>query len=191
MSTCGHSFSESAGPVHCLIGLAVLVDFFFNSLVVGVPCSLIFYCFRCLLISDWLLSSFWLCEEAKGLYLHLHLDWNAITAYLYRDNKSSFLLEFKLKVAPKSLMFSGPTSYYVACYNLSLSSTKVLDRGGKSVTLCLISGLIPSSSTPPSKLPYKANTLHFLSGKLGNFLMSYFHFQASVPFGKKKCTFRS
>ena len=66
-------FSEWARAV-CLINLVVLVDFFFNSLE-----------FRAdwfsgasgfLLISDWLLFSFWLCEEAKGFYLHLHLGWN-------------------------------------------------------------------------------------------------------------------
>ena len=39
-SCCG--FSESAGLVCRLTGLVFLVDFFFNSLVVGVPCSLIF-----------------------------------------------------------------------------------------------------------------------------------------------------
>ena len=31
----------------------------------------------CLLILDWLLSSFCLCEEAKGFYLYLHLGWNS------------------------------------------------------------------------------------------------------------------
>ena len=31
--------------VHCLTGLVVLVDFYFNSLIVGVPCSLIFWHF--------------------------------------------------------------------------------------------------------------------------------------------------
>ena len=36
-----------------LTGLVVLVDFFFNSLVVGIPCSLIFWCF-------WLFIDFWL-----------------------------------------------------------------------------------------------------------------------------------
>ena len=30
-----------------------------------------------LLILDWLLSSFWLCEEAKGFYLPLHLGQNS------------------------------------------------------------------------------------------------------------------
>ena len=35
--------------------------------------------FGCLLISDWLLSSFWLCEEPQGLYLHLHLGQNSLT----------------------------------------------------------------------------------------------------------------
>ena len=40
---CG--FSEPAHVVRCLTGLVVLVGFFFNSLVVGVPCSLIFWRF--------------------------------------------------------------------------------------------------------------------------------------------------
>ena len=31
----------------------------------------------CLLILDWLLFSFWLCEEVKGFYLHLHLGRNS------------------------------------------------------------------------------------------------------------------
>ena len=30
----------------------------------------------CLLILGWLVSSFWLCEEAKGFYLCLHLGWS-------------------------------------------------------------------------------------------------------------------
>ena len=38
-------FSELAHRVQCLIGLVVLIDFFFNSFVVGVPCSLIFWRF--------------------------------------------------------------------------------------------------------------------------------------------------
>ena len=38
-------FSESAFVVHCLTGLVILVDLFFNSLVVGVPCSFIFWLF--------------------------------------------------------------------------------------------------------------------------------------------------
>ena len=28
------------------------------------------------LILDWLFSLFWLCEEVKGFYLHLHLGQN-------------------------------------------------------------------------------------------------------------------
>ena len=34
--------------------------------------------FGCLLILDWLLSSFWLFEEVKGLYLHPHLGQNSL-----------------------------------------------------------------------------------------------------------------
>ena len=65
-----------------LIHLVVLVDFF----------SLIFWLSEfqavwfsgtsgCLLILDWLLSSFWLCKEAKGFYLHVHLGWNFVAAF--------------------------------------------------------------------------------------------------------------
>ena len=36
----------------------------------------------CLLILDWLLSSFWLCEEVKGFYLHVHLGWNFIVVLI-------------------------------------------------------------------------------------------------------------
>ena len=59
-----------------LPGLVVLVDFFFNSFFVGVPCNLIFWHF-------WLLSSFWLCEEAKGFYLCLHLGWNSFFFFFF------------------------------------------------------------------------------------------------------------
>ena len=37
--------AQSAALPQVLTGLVVLVDFFFNSLVVGVPCSLIFWNF--------------------------------------------------------------------------------------------------------------------------------------------------
>ena len=53
-----------------------LGECFFNSLVVGLPCSLIFWEFWWFLFLDWLLSFFWLCEEGKHLYLHLHLVQN-------------------------------------------------------------------------------------------------------------------
>ena len=46
--------------------------FFFNSLVVGLPFSLIF-CQFCLFFVFKLLSFFWLCEEAQCVYLRLHL----------------------------------------------------------------------------------------------------------------------
>ena len=59
-----------------LTGLVVLVDFFFNSLVVGVPWSLIFWRFwfidfRLVVILPLVV------REAKGFYLHLHLGWNS------------------------------------------------------------------------------------------------------------------
>ena len=47
--------------------------FFFNSLVVRLPYSLIFCHFWLYLFLNLLLSFFWLCEEAKSIYLCLHL----------------------------------------------------------------------------------------------------------------------
>ena len=44
--------------------------FFFNSLVVRLPYSLIFWLF---FVFKLFLSFFWLCEEAQCVYLHLHL----------------------------------------------------------------------------------------------------------------------
>ena len=53
--------------------------FFFISLVVGVPYSLIFWQFW--LFLNLLLSFFWLCEEAQCVYLCLHLP--IIMVYLH------------------------------------------------------------------------------------------------------------
>ena len=47
--------------------------FFFNSLVVGLPYNLIFIRFWLILFLNLFLSFFWLWEEAKCIYLHLHL----------------------------------------------------------------------------------------------------------------------
>ena len=56
-----------------------LDESFFNSLVVGLPYSLILggssSCFLCL---NWLLSFSGLCKEAKRIYLHLHLGQNSL-----------------------------------------------------------------------------------------------------------------
>ena len=46
---------------------------FFNSLVVGLPYSLIFCQFWLFFVFKLLLSFFWLCEEAQCVYLCLHL----------------------------------------------------------------------------------------------------------------------
>ena len=51
-----------------------LGECFFNSLVIRVPCNLVFWKFWSLLFLNWLLSFFWLCEEANHVYLQLHLD---------------------------------------------------------------------------------------------------------------------
>ena len=50
--------------------------FFFNSLVVGLPYSSIFWKFWLFFFLN-LLLSFWLCEEAKCIYLHLCLGWKS------------------------------------------------------------------------------------------------------------------
>ena len=54
--------------------------FFFNSLAVRLPCSLIFWHFWLFLIYylfNCLLSFFWLCEQAQCVYLCLHLGWKS------------------------------------------------------------------------------------------------------------------
>ena len=48
--------------------------FFFISLVVGLPYSLIFWQFWLFLFLNLLLSFFWLCEEAKCDHLRLYLE---------------------------------------------------------------------------------------------------------------------
>ena len=47
--------------------------FFFISLVVGLPGSLIFCQFWLFFVFELLLSFFWLCKEAQCVYLRLHL----------------------------------------------------------------------------------------------------------------------
>ena len=49
--------------------------FFFNSFIVRLPYSSIFWQFWLFLFLN-LLLSFWLCKEAKCIYLHLRLGWN-------------------------------------------------------------------------------------------------------------------
>ena len=49
--------------------------FFFISLVVGLPYSLIFCHFWLFFVYKLLLSFFWLCEVAQCVYLCLHLGW--------------------------------------------------------------------------------------------------------------------
>ena len=50
----------------------------------------------CLLILDWLLSSFWLYEEAKGFYLHLHLGQN-FGKFTQKGKKKAFSIVDFLK----------------------------------------------------------------------------------------------
>ena len=51
--------------------------FFFISLVVGLPYSLIFCQFFLVFVFKLLLSFFWLCQEAQCVYLRLHLGWKS------------------------------------------------------------------------------------------------------------------
>ena len=53
--------------------------FFFISLVVGLPYSLIFCQFWLFFVFKLLLSFVWLCEEAQCVYLCLHLGWKSPT----------------------------------------------------------------------------------------------------------------
>ena len=59
--------------------------FFFNSLVVGLPYSSIFWQSGYFLFLNLLLSFFWLCEEAKYIYLHLHLGQKPVFYILILD----------------------------------------------------------------------------------------------------------
>ena len=52
--------------------------FFFISLVVGLPYSSIFCQFWLFFVFKLLLSFFWLFEEARGVYLCLHLGWKSL-----------------------------------------------------------------------------------------------------------------
>ena len=92
----------------CLFSLVVLLDCFFNSVVVGAPCSLIFWHFWFI---DFRLSSFWLCEEAKGFYLHLHLGRNSPVNFFVVIICAFAVISNKLLYNPKSLrvtpMFSS------------------------------------------------------------------------------------
>ena len=65
--SCPHWLPVSAPPT----GLDEC--FFFISLVVGLPCGLIFCQFWLAFVFKLLLSFFWLCEKAQCVYLHLHL----------------------------------------------------------------------------------------------------------------------
>ena len=53
-----------------------LDECFFISLVVRIPCSLIFWQFWLVLFLNWLLHFFWLCEKVKHFYLYYNLGWN-------------------------------------------------------------------------------------------------------------------
>ena len=88
---CGTAWSPSCclakSPLHpgCQSLPLLLVwmnqSFFFNSLAVGLPYSLIFWQFWLFfLFLNLLLSFFWLCEEAKCVYLCLHLGWKSLEA---------------------------------------------------------------------------------------------------------------
>ena len=69
--------------------------FFFNSLVVGLPYSLIFcqfWLFFLFCFLNSLLSFFWLCEEAQCVYLHLHLSWKSVLLIFFQLVWLLFLL---------------------------------------------------------------------------------------------------
>ena len=66
----------------------------------------------CLLILDWLLSSFWLCKEAKGFYLCLHLGWNFITHNLKDEKAGTWLggsVDWSIITCTKRLWVWFPT----------------------------------------------------------------------------------
>ena len=65
--------------------------FFFRSLVVGLPCSLIFLSVLVVFVFKLLLSFFWLCEEAQCVYIHLHLGWKSCSCLAFRFTFRWFL----------------------------------------------------------------------------------------------------
>ena len=56
---------------------------FFNSLVVGLPYSLIFRQFWLVFVSKLLLSFFWLCEKTQCVYLRLHLGQKSCSCQIF------------------------------------------------------------------------------------------------------------
>ena len=71
-------------PAACLHASYWSGESFFNSLVVRVPCNLIFWHVWLFIDFRLLLSSFWLCEEAKGFFLHLHLGPNCCCCIFFK-----------------------------------------------------------------------------------------------------------
>ena len=61
--------------------------FFFKSLVVGLPYSLIFCQFWMFFVFKFVVSFFWLCEEAQCVYLRLHLGWKSCS-YVLKESLS-------------------------------------------------------------------------------------------------------
>ena len=57
--------------------------FFFISLVVGLPFSLIFCQFSLIFVFKLLLSFIWLCKEAQCVYLCLHLGWKYFINFFF------------------------------------------------------------------------------------------------------------
>ena len=62
--------------------------FFFNSLVVELPYSLIFCQFWLFFVFKFFVVLFWLCEEAQCVYLRLHLGWKSVHLFCSLDSAS-------------------------------------------------------------------------------------------------------
>ena len=81
---CSESFPPPTRMLISTLPTGLDECFFLISLVVGLPYSLIFCQFWWLFVFK-LLFSFWLCEEAQCVYLHLHLDWKSLNRSLLVD----------------------------------------------------------------------------------------------------------
>ena len=130
-TTCSTSHCLAASPLHpgCPSLPFCWSDecFFFTSFVVGLPYSSIFWQFwgllLLLLFLNLLLSFFWLCKEAKCIYLHLHLGWkylsfpsNNVSYLSWLTNKINLELGgdyFKCEYWPKEI------TYVKICLNFS------------------------------------------------------------------------
>ena len=113
---CPNSLAAAlTGVLYVLAARPTCLDecFFFNSLVVGLPYSLIFWPFWLFFYFKFVVSFFWLCEEAKYIYLYHHLGQKLPNTFFKKK-----LLRFSCQCFPRGLLW---------CYDLYLSLLPILN----------------------------------------------------------------